>query len=138
MKLYGHIIASLLLLLFYPIFGNMIFISMIASIFADIDHISYLFNEKRITFKKIKYLLEKNDYHHAKNKKNLWKGVLFLFHTLEFNILLFVLAIIFNSPVLSFIAFGFVFHIATDIIHHSARKFPLLRWLFFVNWLRNR
>ena len=138
MKFYGHAIASLVFLLFYPLFGNVVFIPMLSSIFADIDHIYMLFKEKSFTWKKIKSLFRDSglnvDGLSSEVKKNRWKGILFLFHTVEFNILLLFMALFY--PVLIYISIGFIFHMFTDYVHHSIKGLPLSRWLFFTEFLR--
>ena len=127
MKFYWHVILSLLLLVFYPLFGINVFIAVLASVLIDVDHIPFFVKKKTLSYEK---LMSPAD----GDKKNLWKGVLFLFHTVEFNLLLIGLGILY--PVVFFVSIGFVFHILTDALHHHVLKLPVVRWLFFINFLR--
>jgi len=65
----------------------------------------------------------------------IYVSVFYLFHTVEFNLLLLLLSIKF--PILKYIVIGFVFHIICDIIHHRHNKLPIISWLFFSSYIYN-
>ena len=130
----GHTFISLLLFGLYPIFGKFILISVIAAILCDVDTVYLVYQKKAYTLKKLNFLLQHNHRIYRQNPKTAYVNVFYLFHTLEFNIILLVLA--YWWPVLGFISLGFLFHTIIDIIHHRDLKMPVLRWLFFIEFLR--
>lgn len=134
MKFIHHVIISIVFIPLYPILGKSVFLIMLASIIIDIDHVYILFKEKSFSIKRIKSL---NKSIHAKYKKdptNAFKDIIYIFHTVAFNILLLILSLWF--PPLIFVSMGFIFHILTDIIHHLYNKMPVLRWLYFFEFIR--
>ena len=135
MKFYEHVLASLLFLPLYYVFGANIFIAMAASFLIDLDHIYVVVKDKAFTFTKLKESLLNNL--NPPDKKNAWLGVLYLFHTLEFNALL-LLAGWLYYPVLFYVSAGFVYHVGVDAIDHYRRDLPVKRWLFFVQFVRKK
>ncbi len=69
---------------------------------------------------------------YQKNPETAYKGVFYLLHTVEFNAVLLCLTIFY--PTLMYVSLGFVFHIITDIMHHSYMGMPVKRWLFLVHY----
>jgi pilus assembly protein TadC len=135
MKLPGHILVSPSLLLLHPIIGNYghLILASFASVFIDIDHIQLLIGEKVFSFSKIKELYRNIYKNYSDNPSSAYKKVFYLFHTVEFNILLLVLSLWW--PPLMFVVLGFAFHIVCDIIHHKLNGMPILRWLFLYKFL---
>ena len=130
MKFTSHILISPSLLLLQPVTGNfnLLILASLASVFIDIDHIQLLISEKTFSFSKIKDL-HKNVYkNYSGNPSWNYKKVFYLFHTIEFNILLLILSLWW--PPLAFVVLGFAFHILCDIIHHKSKRLPILNWLF--------
>ena len=136
MRLYGHTLLSPLLFLPQPIIGNVdyLYLAVLASIFIDVDHVQLLFSEKAFSFSKVRELYKNIYKNYSKNPNIAYKKVFYLFHTIEFNIFLLLISL-FWTPV-AFIVLGFMFHILCDIIHHRINGMPILRWLFFYNFLK--
>ena len=134
MRFTSHLLLSFALLALYPLFGSSIFIVMLASVLIDIDHLWLLFSEDAFTLNKIR-LLNANIYlSYKENPDHSFKGALYLFHTVEFIVLLAALS--FWQPVLLLIASGFSFHVVSDVIHHVMEGLPVRRWLFITEFLR--
>lgn len=136
MIIFGHMLLSLMLYIFlYPYLGSIIILPLIAVVFIDIDHLYWFYQCKVCTPKKFKAFIKKIYItKETEAKKDLWKETFFLFHTLEFSLLLIILGILFSFTLL-LVSFGFIFHIATDLIHHAIYGFPLRRWLFLTNFI---
>lgn len=126
----GHLLLSLLLLVLYPYFGPLIIVSIVAAILIDIDHVPLIIHQKAYTYQKIKWIIKNIQDIYKKNGHERFKGNLYLFHTVEFNIILLIAAI--YQPILWYVLGGFVFHIITDIIAH----WPSFRWLFILTSIR--
>ncbi len=133
MKFHEHVLLSLLLLVLYPVFGINVFVIMLSSVLIDIDQLHLIIKKKIFSLKKIKSYA---DEYYKGNKKNIWKGKLFLFHLVEFNFLLVGLSFVY--PFLWLVSIGFIFHILTDAIYYSVRGLPVTRWLFLSNYLREK
>ncbi len=130
MQFHWHILLALPLLLLYPFIGNYAIIIAFSSILIDADHVQILIKRRTTSWKQIKSVIaEKMDAYKNKPKDAL-REQLFLFHSLEFIILLFVLSIFFY-PML-FVSLGFIYHDVFDVAHHGIRKMPLLRWISFI------
>ncbi len=134
MKFTSHILASILLLFLFPLFGNKMFIIMFASIFIDFDHIYLLVKQRLYSIKQIKHLMGTIHSLYRHDPNSAFKDIAYIFHTVEFNIILLFLA--FWYPVFFYICAGFIFHILTDVAYHWFYKMPILRWLFFIEFLR--
>ena len=129
MKFLGHLIIGLLLLCTYFWIGSEAFIIAIAYMAVDLDHIQILLKERAFSFKKMKYLLVHGYEKYGLNPKQAFEGQFFIFHSIEFLIILLIGAY-FWQPNLYFIALGVGLHILTDVIHHSIKGFPIFKWLF--------
>ncbi len=139
MRLPSHILVAPALLLFHvPQLGgadiSSLLIAMSASIVTDADHIQLLMQEHDFSWSKIKELNRDIYTNYANNPREAYKDVFYLFHTVEFNLVLFLLSLWY--PLLSFVVLGFVFHILCDIVHHRRNGLPILRWLFLWEFLR--
>ena len=130
----AHALFGLLLLGLWPVLGKYIWISVLAAILCDLDSLYLIYKRKAFSLKKIRYLLKNVHESYQKNPKTAHIDVFYLFHTLEFNIILLILA--HWWPVLGFISLGFLFHTLLDIVHHRDLRMPVLRWLFFLEFLR--
>jgi len=129
MLIFYHALASLLLLGLYPLLGNYTFLVMLSSILTDLDHLQLITQKRLYSTKRIKVFIKNYFKAYQKNEDavQLFKGQIFLFHSIEFVALLAILSI-FYKPLL-FISFGCIFHILGDIIHHRMNGWPVLRWL---------
>ncbi|MDD5547403.1 MAG: hypothetical protein PHN74_00670 [Candidatus Pacebacteria bacterium] len=134
MRFSEHIASSLILLPLLPVLGENIVIPMIASVVIDSDHIHQLITEKAFTWQKIKFLIKNTNKIYRENPDNAFKNTVYIFHTVEFNIILALLT--FWYPPLLLILIGFCFHILCDIIHHHLSGMPVKRWLFFYYFLK--
>lgn len=134
MKLKDHALLSSLLLTLYPIFETRIFIAIAASIAIDIDHLYLIIKERVFSLRKIRYLANNIHKIYSKDPENAFKSTFYIFHTVEFNVLLFIL--FYNNPIIQLIILGFVFHIVSDLIHCVWIKMPILRWLFFAQFVK--
>lgn len=139
MRLPDHILVSPVLLLFHSsLLGgasvSSLAIAMAASILTDTDHIQLLMTEHDFSWSKIKELNRDLYTHYAENPSGAHADVFYLFHTVEFNVVLLLLS--FWYPPLAFVVLGFAFHIFCDIVHHRHNKMPVMRWLFLWEFLR--
>lgn len=102
-------------------------IFLFSSVFIDVDH--YFF-----------YVIRKNDlslrraYVWHKSLGNHHKMIMQIFHTIEFLLLISVLA--FFSNIFLFILFGMLFHSVTDIIEMLIDKNIYTREFSFINYLK--
>ena len=135
MKLTDHILASPAMIALAPVMTMAhIGVAMVASVFIDSDHVHLVLKEKAYTRAGIKRLND-NIYKKTINGKpnRMYVEIVYLFHTVEFNLVLFALS--FMYPILLPIWAGFVFHIICDIVHHSSHQLPIIRWLFLTDWI---
>jgi len=132
MNCLGHILIGLLLLSSYFWIGNAAILIAVAYVAVDIDHIQILIKEKAFSFNKIKEVIKNIDEKYDGNPKNAFDGQIFILHSVEFVIMLLILAYFFY-PRLYFVALGASLHIITDIIHHLIRGFPIIKWLFLTS-----
>ena len=130
MKLSGHIAVSPILFLLYPFVGlNNVLIAMVSSVLIDIDHIHLIIAEKAFTYKKFKELIADVHAKTVNGKPNrAYVDIIYLLHTVEFNLILLLLSLKFHW--LLFVVIGFIFHVISDVIHHRRHKLPIIRWLF--------
>jgi hypothetical protein len=129
MRFIYHLLIGILLLLSYFWIGSAAFLIAIAYVAVDLDHIQILILEKAFSFKKVKNLFVKGYDKYNKNPKNAFKNQFFIFHSIEFLIVLLVIAY-FWQPKLYFLALGVGLHILSDVIHHAIKGFPIIKWLF--------
>lgn len=134
MNLKGHLLLALVFLPFFPILENGVFIAMVSSLLIDIDHVYILIVERNFSWKRIRYLLLHIDEIYRENREGAFKNVVYVFHTVEFMVILLLLAP--EYSVLWYVLLGFMFHIVTDVIHHAKTGMPVLRWLFFLEFVR--
>jgi len=131
MRIQGHLKAAPLLGLLYfvgEIEGVIVAIS--ASLIIDLDHLHLMVKEKAFTIKKV---IELNRDIYDKNSiKRCFEDVTYVFHSVEVNILLIILAH-WYTPII-YIVIGFVFHIICDVIHHYKQKLPILTWLILTTY----
>jgi len=130
MNSHHHFILSLFLLVLYPFFGPSIFISLLWATLIDLDHVHLVFREKAYTLKKIRKLINNIQSIYKSQGHERFKGTVYLFHTLEFNLVLFTLAQLY--PLLYYVLIGGAFHILTDIISH----WPSKRWLLIATSIK--
>ena len=136
MKFSGHIAVSPVLLLLTPFIGlSNALIAIASSILIDLDHIHLVIAERAFSIPKLKYITD-HIYDGLINGKpnRAYVDIIYLFHTVEFNLLLLALSL--KIGWLKYIALGFIFHILCDILHHRKHKFPIIRWLFLTDWIR--
>jgi hypothetical protein len=121
---YGAIFALIIYLLF-PITLSQAALIFLASFLIDFDHYTwYVLKKKDFSLKNAYYFLKELEHK---------KRSLMLFHTIEFHLLVFLLAYIWIG--FWFILLGMIFHSILDIIHLvyekklSQREFCLLRYI---------
>lgn len=136
MQFTGHLVVSPLLLSLSPVIGlENSLIAITASLFIDVDHIYLVIKEKAFTVKKIKSLINNIHQKHIDGRPNrAYIDIVYLFHTVEFNFVLFLLSLYF--PWLKYILIGFLFHIICDILHHRFNGLPVMNRLFLSNFIR--
>ena len=139
MKFSVHLaVSSILAALFYPIFGMNSLLILVGGLFPDIDHyLHFVFIKRKFN------LFECNRYYTEEHKGTNYrefKGILMVFHTIEFLILMIIisfyskLAFIFTIGILGhFIldAVWFGFFVKKFVLNHSiiwwlAKKFQKL------------
>jgi hypothetical protein len=128
-----HLLLSVILLALYPFIGNYVFISILASLLIDIDHLGIIIRHKIYTYKKFKHLVKSTSSKKEKDIDLVYKETLFLLHTVEFNAALLLLSLWY--PILGYVALGFLFHIICDTIHHSLNDLPAFRWMSLTLYL---
>lgn len=136
MKLVPHLIIGILLSIL--LFGigfrfSDILILFLSSIFIDLDHIQMIVVCKAYTVDKIVQLNNQIYEEYKSHPNTAYLNVIYIFHTIEFNVVLFIFG--FTNHIILLIFLGFIFHIICDIIHHSLNKFPILRWLSLIIWV---
>jgi len=128
MQFLGHLIIGFLLLGSYFWIGNAAFIVAIAYVAVDFDHIQILIEEKAFSFEKAWGLFINGYEKYEQNPKKAFDGQFFVFHSIEFLIIL-LLCAYFWYPKIYFVALGVGLHILTDVIHHLIKGFPIIHWL---------
>jgi hypothetical protein len=133
MKFEGHVAAGAVFLPLYYLFGVNAFIMFIASLAIDVDHVAIFIQERSFSWNRLRYLLKHLHDDYRNDPDNAFANVYYIFHTVEFNILLLIAS--FWYPPLLYVLIGFIYHISTDIIHHSFTGVPIVRWLSY--WTMN-
>lgn len=137
-----HILLSFLLtFLFFVIFPNtnMIFLALLflSSFLIDFDHyLVFVLKKKKFS------LLKAFDYHEEAGKIEIKeyssgirrKGDFHLFHTLEFNIIIFALGFLWEG--FFYVFGGIIFHSISDIIYLIYQRRFYRREFFLTNWIK--
>ena len=113
MKFSAHLaVSAMLAALFYPVFGINSFLILIGGIFADIVlFLHFVFIKKRFNpFECNRYYTEE----HKSTNYGKFDGILMIFHTMEFLILMLVLS--FYSKLAFIFTIGIVGHYILDAI----------------------
>ena len=129
MQFLYHLLIGFLLLCAYFWIGNAAFIIAAAYVAVDLDHIQILIKERAFSFKKMRDLLVHGYEKYGKNPKQAFDGQFFIFHSIEFLVILLAIAYLFY-PTFYYMAAGIGLHILTDVMHHSIKGLPVLNWLF--------
>ncbi len=133
MKVSTHFLFSLsLAAALYPFFGWKTFMILIGGVLIDIDHYFwYVFKHKKLNlFSCYKYYLERMD----KEKLLENVGVLLIFHTIEFLLVMTVLS--FYSELAIMLTLGLLLHYALDLIflYLIPKRFianhSIIHWIF--------
>jgi hypothetical protein len=96
----------------------------VASVLIDLVHVWLFIQKKAFTPRKIwKVIWEETDFKKLSGNRDAWKGTLFLFHTLEFNVILLILSHFY--PVLFYVSIGLFYNIILDLVHHYYWDLPL-------------
>lgn len=121
------------ILFFMAFLGSIqgILISIVASLMIDADHLHLIIREKAFSIKKIKNLNAK--IYENSSMKKFYVDVTYVFHTIEFNLLLLSMSCL--CPLLIYVVAGNIFHVICDIIHHKLHKLPVASWLFLTKYL---
>ncbi len=130
-------IFTLIIWVFAPetkfIYLSLVFLS---SFLIDFDHyLVALKNTKKISLRKSFYyfkILGKKETKERKQKIKR-KGPLYLFHTLEFHILILILSLFRRE--FFYIFLGMIFHSLLDVVWMIKRDRIYRREYFFINWL---
>ena len=136
MKATRHLALGIPFAILFPLLGFKVFIAIVASVFIDADHLYILIKHKMYSWKKVMYLVDNINDIYKKDPDNAFKDIVYIFHTIEFNIVLLALSV--NFPVLFYVWLGFVYHIICDIIHHKLHGMPIWRWLSFFVFLKGQ
>ncbi len=138
MKLLPHLIVGFILSLFLFKIGYgipNILIIFLSSVLIDLDHIQMVVVNKAFTIDKI-IQLDKQIYpEYKQHPDTAYLNVIYIFHTIEFNVVLAMTGILNN--ILFFISLGFIFHTICDVIYFLLKRLPILRWLSFVVWINS-
>ncbi len=133
--LFGAIFAILVWLLFKVSFQGAVLI-FFASVFFDFDHyLIYAYHKRKIgLFGVLKYYdkIGKREMEWVREKTGQ-KSHIQIFHTVEFHLLVLILA--FYFPILYFILIGMVFHSLLDVVWLTYHGAMSLRWFFFSEWI---
>lgn len=139
MKLVPHLVTGILLSILLFIIGfriSDILTLFLSSIFIDLDHIQMIVVCKAFTIDKIAQLNNQIYSEYKSHPNTAYLNVIYIFHTIEFNIVLLIFGFI--NRIILLIFLGFIFHVICDIIHHSLNKFPILRWLSLIIWVNSK
>ena len=132
MKFSVHIgVSAALAALFYPLFSASSFLIMIGGIFPDVDHyLHFVFVKRRFNpFECNKYYSQGGD---EKNYRE-FDGVLMIFHTVEFLVLMIILS--FYSNLFFIFTIGLAVHYLLDailfifVIKRFVLNHSILLWL---------
>ena len=139
MKLLSHFIIGFILSIFLFIIGYgtiNISIFLLSSVLIDLDHIQMVVVNKAFTIDKL-LQLDKNIYpEYKQHPDTAYLNVIYIFHTIEFNVVLAMTGILNN--ILFFISIGFIFHIICDVLYSLLTGMPVIRWLSFVVWINSK
>ena len=124
-----HVIISAFVFLFlYFILKASLLVSLfvaLASFLIDLDHyLFYIIKDKQFNFKKTyNYLKEVNKkLVSGKMKKKDRPKIFLIFHSIEFFVLLILLAYFFNSVILYLLFISFLFHFLCDLVYGLITK----------------
>jgi len=141
-----HIILSLFfssaLFFIFPHFGLIaISIIFLSSILIDVDHyLYYVYSKKDISLKNAyDWFISKTKVYHSlsKEQKRNVKYPLFLFHGIEFLIL--IIALSFFNKIFLYVLIGISFHYFLDFIDIIIHQHPLyVKMSFVYNYFRNK
>ncbi|MBI4860064.1 MAG: hypothetical protein HY815_07345 [Candidatus Riflebacteria bacterium] len=109
-----------------------------ASVLIDVDHYWHWIEHNRFTDFGPSRMF---DYHHRLSELMYRPGFLAIcpFHTVEFFILVHLLATILDAPLLDIALCGFLFHLTFDLIHLASHRVIFKRALSIVEyWVRRR
>ena len=123
-----HLITSLILsFLLYPYFGFASILVLLSGWLIDADHaLYYIFKFKDFSYKRM--------YSYFKERK-FRKKVINIFHTIEFYVIIFVLA--FYNIYFLIIAIGLLLHVTMDIIYFFyLGRFDLRYWTL-TGWIKD-
>ena len=139
MKPYIHLILSFpIAVILYFFFKEYAFIFLLASFIFDIDHyIDYAVATKTLSLKKAYIDCKKAGIYTRKYNHVLYKDRLHVFHTIEFYLMILILAFYYKSFLFIFI--GLMFHQLIDFI--DALQCPILlqgRAMSLIMWLKRR
>jgi hypothetical protein len=129
-----HFITSLILsAAFYPFYGISSLLVFIGGFFIDIDH--FLWNLAK--FRDFNILKAYNFHMEnvVSNDFSRTKGILLLFHNLEFVLLMLLLS--FVSEIFLLITYGLVLHLLLDLINLVIMRQGMLVQPSVVSWLVN-
>ena len=132
---WGAVFALLVWLLFEIGIKGVVLI-FLAAVFIDFDHyLIYAYHKKRLGLKGAFRYYEELGRREARwiREKTGQKSHLHVFHTIEFHLLILILAWYF--PIFYYLLIGMVFHSLLDVVWLSYYKAMSLRWYFFFQWL---
>lgn len=127
-----HLIISLVIILFYPLFRENVFIIAVSNLLVDLDHYPfYYYLTKTKSIKKAYSIIKE------KRNKLIYKDMLYVFHTFEFVLILTLNAL--NSEFFILVSIGVLIHLITDFIDVIKNNRYRSRTLSIITWfLRNK
>ena len=135
MKTWVHFSVSLILaILFYPVFNWKVLFILVGGVLVDVDHyIRYIFKYKDLNiFKCYNHYLSM----YKKNNFDECKDGLFVFHTIEFFVIVAVLS--FFSEFAGTFAIGLLSHYLLDIIWHMNVPKRIVANHSAISWILNQ
>jgi len=131
-----HFLLSVIFSIFlFPIFGWNIWLIIVGGTFIDLDHFITNFTK----FKKPKDVLTyfSKQFKLFMRKPELGDKVrLYMFHSVEFLVILVILALFFRPAF--FILIGVVFHLISDLISDTFILKRFIRYFSVIGWFRKR
>lgn len=135
MILSTHFIISLILAaLLYPVFGVKSLLVFLGGFFIDIDHFFW----NMIKFRNLN-IFEAYEFHNKNIKNNDFTnvtGILLIFHTLEFLLLMLFLSFI--SEIFLLVTYGLILHLLLDGMHIASLKKGIIAQPSLIFWLIKR
>lgn len=132
MKIWVHLLtSSILALAFYPVFNWKVLFILVGGVLIDFDHyLWYIYKFRKYSLRASYkfYSIEA-----AKTDFEIVKGILLLFHTIEFLLIAIIFSFYFDFALVFTI--GLSFHLILDIIHRYSIAETFITNPSIISWI---